>query len=42
MGNGIEEFFDDKAAFYKDDVGNNNDRNYHEYMEAIVRRCSSK
>ena len=41
----LEEFLDDKAAFYSgiesDDSGNK-DENYNENIGAVVRRCSSK
>ena len=41
----LEEFLDDKAAFYSgiesDDSGNE-DENYNENIGAVVRRCSSK
>ena len=33
----VEEFLDDKGA-----NGDNDDENYNENMEAVVRRCSSK
>ena len=41
----VEEFLDDKGAFYsriENDDGDNDDANYNENMEAVVRRCSSK
>ena len=41
----VEEFLDDKGAFYngsESDDGDNDDENYNENMEAVVRRCSSK
>ena len=41
----VEEFLDDKGAFYngsENDDGDNDDENYNENMEAVVRRCSSK
>ena len=40
----VEEFLDDKGAFYtgsESDDGDN-DENYNKNMEAVVRRCSSK
>ena len=41
----VEEFLDDKVAFYNDsesDDGDNDDENYNKNMEAVVCRCSSK
>ena len=41
----VEDFLDDKGAFYngsESDDGDNDDENYNENMEAVVRRCSSK
>ena len=41
----VEEFLDDKCAFYngsESDDGDNDDGFYIENMEAVVRRCSSK
>ena len=41
----MEEFLDDKGAFYngsESDDCDNNDENYNENMEAVVHRCSSK
>ena len=41
----VDEFLDDKDAFYngnESDDGDNDDENYNENMEAVVRRCSSK
>ena len=41
----LEEFLDDTGAFYdgsEGDDGENDDDNYTENTEAIVRRCSSK
>ena len=41
----VEEFLDDKGAFYNGsecDDGDNDDENYNDNMEAVVRRCSSK
>ena len=41
----VEEFLDDKSAFYsgsESDDGDNDDENYNENMETVVRRCSSK
>ena len=41
----VEEFIDDKRAFSNgsdSDYGDNDDENYNENMEAVVRRCSSK
>ena len=41
----LEEFLDDKSAFYdgsKRDDSENNDQNYTKNIEVVVRRCSSK
>ena len=42
----LEEFLDDKDAFYNgsesDDHSDNDDENYNENIEPVVRRCSSK
>ena len=41
----VEEFLDDKGPFQngcESDAGDNDDENYNENMEAVVRRCSSK
>ena len=41
----VEEFLDDKGAFYngsQSNDGDNDDENYNENMEAVVRGCSSK
>ena len=41
----VEEFLDDKGAFYngsESDNGNNDDENYNENMEVVICRCSSK
>ena len=41
----VEEFSDDKGAFYngsENGDGDNDDKNYNENIEAVVRRCSSK
>ena len=41
----LEEFLDDKAAFYdvtESDDSENDDEIYTENIEAVVRRCSSK
>ena len=41
----VEEFLDDKGAFYngsESNDGDNDDENYNENMEAVVRGCSSK
>ena len=41
----VEEFLDDKGVFYngnESDGGDNDDENYNENMEAVVRRYSSK
>ena len=41
----VEGFLDDKGAFYsgsESDDRDNDDENYNENMEAVVRRCSSK
>ena len=41
----VEEFLDDKGAFYngrESDDGDNDDENYNENMEVVVRRCSLK
>ena len=41
----LEEFLDDKGAFYdgsESDDSENDDENYTENIEAVVRRCSSK
>ena len=41
----VEEFLDDKGAFYngsENDDGDNDYKNCDENMEAVVRRCSSK
>ena len=41
----VEEFLDDEGAFYngiESGDGDNDDENYNENMEAVVRRCSSK
>ena len=41
----VEEFLDDKGAFYngrESDDGDNDDENYNKNMEVVVRRCSSK
>ena len=41
----VEEFWDDKGAFYngsESDEGDNDDENYNENMEAVICRCSSK
>ena len=40
----VEEFLDDKGAFYngsESDDGDNDDENYNENMEVVIRRCSS-
>ena len=40
----LEEFLDDKLAFYnsrESDDRDNNDENYNENIEVVVRRCSS-
>ena len=45
MGEFLEQFLDDKGAFYngsESDDGDNNDENYTENMEAVVHRCFSK
>ena len=45
MGEFLEQFLDDKGAFYngsESDDGDNDDENYTENMEAVVHRCSSK
>ena len=39
------EFLDDKSVFYdggESDGSSNDDENYNENIEAVVRRCSSK
>ena len=39
----LKEFLDDKGAFYKgseSDDSDNDDENYNENIEAVVRRCS--
>ena len=39
----VEEFLDEKSAFYngsESDDGDNDYENYNENMEAVVRRCS--
>ena len=41
----LEEFLDDKGAFYdgiESDDRENDNENYNENVEAVVRRCSSK
>ena len=41
----VDEFLDNKGAFYngsENDDGDNDDENYNENMEAVVGRCSSK
>ena len=41
----LEEFLDDKGAFYdgsENDDSENDDDNYTENIEAVVRKCSSK
>ena len=41
----LEEFIDDKGAFYngsESDDSDNDDENYNENIEPVVRRCSSK
>ena len=41
----LEEFIDDKGAFYdgsESDDSDNDDENYNENIEAVVRRYSSK
>ena len=41
----LEEFLDDKAAFYNgsdSDIRDNDDENYNENIEAVVHRCSPK
>ena len=41
----LEEFLDDKAAFYNGSESNDSDNdyeNYNENIETVVRRCSSK
>ena len=41
----LEELLDNKAAFYngsESDGSVNNEENYNENIEAVVRRCSSK
>ena len=41
----LEEFLDDKGAFYdgsESDDSENDDENYTQNIEAVVRRCSSK
>ena len=41
----LEEFLDNKGAFYdgsESDDSDNDDENYSENTEAVVRRCSSK
>ena len=41
----VEEFLDDKGAFYngsESDDGDSDDEKYNENMEAVVHRCSSK
>ena len=41
----VEEFLDDKGAFYngsESDDSDNDDENYNKNMETVVRRCSSK
>ena len=41
----VEEFLDDKGAFYngsESDDGDNGGENSNENMEAVIRRCSSK
>ena len=41
----LEEFLEDKGAFFdcgESDDKENNDENYIENVEAVVRRCSSK
>ena len=45
QGEQLEEFLDDKSAFYnvsESDDGDNDDEHYNENMETVVRRCSSK
>ena len=41
----VKDFFDDKGAFYNGseiDDGDNDDENYNENKDALVRRCSPK
>ena len=41
----VEEFLDNKGAFYntnESDDSDNDDENYNENMEAVIRRCPSK
>ena len=41
----VEDFLDDKDAFYngrESDDGDNHDENYDKNMKTVVRRCSSK
>ena len=41
----LDEFSDNKGVFYngiESDDSDNNDDNYNENIEAVVRRCSSK
>ena len=41
----LEKFLGDKGTFYnwrESDDSDNNDENYNENIEAVVRRCSSK
>ena len=41
----LEEFLDDKSAFHNGserEDSENHEENYHENIEAVVRRCSSK
>ena len=41
----MEDFLDDKGAFYNDiesDDSDNDKENYNENIGAVVRRCSSK
>ena len=41
----MEDFLDDKGAFYNDigsDDSDNDEENYNENIGAVVRRCSSK
>ena len=41
----LEQFLDNKSAFYngsESDDSNNDEEDYNENIEAVVRRCSSK
>ena len=41
----LEEILDDKGVFYnriESDDSDNDDENYNENIEAVIRRCSSK